>query len=160
MTKDELKQLVENKQIKFIYKIPCSLYKDGFEYIVIGYDLDINKDDVRTFTIDDWFLLMKAGSILPYTCATLSKTGKVKEFINIYEKPDVLALRRYIGTITDQHILIQECLWGEQFIKEGRVNRVDVFKNKYFDPIDATNRFYEAVDPIYKSNLNKKSNEI
>lgn len=110
MTKDELKQLVENKQIKFIYKIPCSLYKDGFEYIVIGYDLDINKDDVRTFTIDDWFLFMKAGSILPYTCATLSKTGKIKEFINIYEKPDVLALRRYIGTITDQHILIQECL--------------------------------------------------
>ena len=156
MTKEELKEYKDNKDIKFIYKIPCSLYDEGFEYIIIGYNINIKKDNVKVFTIDDWFLLMKSGSILPYVCSILSKSGKIKEYINIYEKPNVLGLRRYINTLTNKKNLIQECLWGEQFIKEGRVNRIDVFKNKNNDVIDAINRFYNAVDPIYKMSLNER----
>lgn len=158
MTKEEIKQLKENKDIKFIYKIPCSLFNEGFEYIIIGYNIDIKDNSVRIFTIDDWFTLMKSGSILPYVCSTLSKSGKIKELINIYEKPNILKLRHYINDLNliDKKTLIQECLWGEQFIKEGKVNRVDVFKNKYYDLTNAIGRFYDAADPIYKMSLNER----
>lgn len=154
MTKEEIKQLKENKDIKFIYKIPCSLFDEGFEYIIIGDNINIKNDNIKTFTMNDWFLLMECSSMLPYVCSILSKSGKIKEFINIYEKPDILTLRQYINTITNKKILIQECLWGEQFIKEGRVNRIDVFKNKYYDVTNAIGRFYDASDPIYKMSLN------
>lgn len=155
MNKEKIKELKENKDIKFIYKLPCSFFDEGFEYIIIGYNTNIEDNNVQVFTIDGWFLLIKSGSILPYVCATLPKSGKIKEFINIYEKPNVLALKHYVNALTDKKKFIQECLWGEQFIKEGKVNRVDVFKNNYFDSEDACNRFAKVIDPIYKMSLSK-----
>lgn len=162
MTKDELKQLKENKDIKFIYKIPCSFYDEGYEYIIIGSNPDVNEQNVRFFSLDGWFLLMKSGSILPYVCSILSKSGKIKEYINIYEKPDIIMLRKYIinrasylesiskSLVNMDMEIIQECLWGIQVIKESRVNRVDVFKERINDPF---NEFMIASEPIYKMSL-------
>lgn len=153
MTKEELKELKENKDIKFIYKIPNSLYDEKYEYIIIGFISRSRENNIRRFSIDDWFLQMKAGSLLPYVCSTLTKSGKIKELVNIYEKPDILEVRKFINTLTNQTDLIQECLWGEQYIKEGKVNRIDVFKNKHYDPIYAINQFYDTVNPIYEMRL-------
>lgn len=150
MTTEELNKLKENSNIRFIYKIPNSLYNEKYEYIIIGDNPDIKADNVRTFSCDDWFIRMRAGSLLPYVCATLPRSGKIKEFINIYDKPNIITLRSFINAkVISETELIQECLWGEQLIKEGKVNRMDVFKN---NPsfTDALNGFYEAVDPIYK----------
>lgn len=156
MTKEELKEYKENKEVKFIYKLPCSFYNEGYEYIIIGDNITSQSNNVKVFNLGNWFKIIESGSLLPYVCSTLSKSGKIKEYINIYEKPDILLLRRYVNALVDKKSLIQECLWGEQFIKEGKVNRIDVFKNKYSDPIDAMNKFYDAVEPIYKMSLNKK----
>ena len=155
MTKEELTKLKENKGIKFIYKIPCSLYEEGFEYIIVG---DINtfiKDNIRAFSLDDWFLRMYAGSLLPYVCSTLTKSGKIKEYLNIYEKPDLMKLRKFILSNEYTNEIIQECLWGIQVIEEFKVNRPDVFKTKC-SSTEALNKFMKAVDPIYKMNLNER----
>lgn len=97
---------------------------------------------------------MDSGSLLPYVCATLPKKNKIKEYLNIYSKPDVLKLRRYITSLESDE-LIQECLWGIQLIKEFKVNRPDVFKDKnsLFNAVDS---FYDAVDPIYRMQFNGK----
>lgn len=160
LSKEDLQKLKENKDVKFIYKLPCSFWEEKFEYIIIG-DLDTKEDNnIRYFSLDDWFLLMKLGSLLPYVCSTLNKSGKIKEFINIYEKPDIIKFRKYIldkfshlsNIYKDQNdyierIISQELLWGIQIIKEGRVNRVDVFKEKYTNPLK---EFIQLSDPIYK----------
>ncbi len=36
MNIDKLNSLKENEEIKFIFKIPCSLFDDGFKYIIVG----------------------------------------------------------------------------------------------------------------------------
>lgn len=156
MTKENLAQLKEDNNIKYIYRLPNSFYEEEYEYIIIGNILDSRKDNIRSFSLDSWFLRITAGSMLPYVCATLTKSGKIKELVNIYEKPNVLKLRKYINHLNNITDLIQECLWGEQFIKEGKVNRIDVFKNIKYDPIYAMNAFYDAVNPIYEMNLKKK----
>ena len=48
----DIKQLKENGEIKFIYKLPNSLYDDGFEYIIVG---NVNKEipNSRIFTIEE-----------------------------------------------------------------------------------------------------------
>lgn len=48
----DIKQLKENEEVKFIYKLPNSLYDEGFEYIIVG---DVNKEipNGRTFTIEE-----------------------------------------------------------------------------------------------------------
>lgn len=48
----DIKQLKENEEVKFIYKLPNSLYDEGFEYIIIG---DVNEEipNSRTFTIGE-----------------------------------------------------------------------------------------------------------
>ena len=149
----DIKQLKENGEIKFIYKLPNSLYDQGFEYIIVG---DVNEEipNSRTFTIEEWFKKMDSGSLLPYVCATLPKKNKIKEYLNIYSKPDVLKLRRYITSLESDE-LIQECLWGIQVIKEFKVNRPDVFKDKN-SLFNAVNSFYEAVDPIYRMQFHGK----
>lgn len=146
----DIKQLKENGEIKFIYKLPNSLYDEGFEYIIVG---DVNEEipNGRTFTIEEWFNKMDSGSLLPYVCATLPKKNKIKEYLNIYSKPDVLKLRRYITSLENDE-LIQECLWGIQVIKEFKVNRPDVFKDKS-SLFTAVDDFYDAVDPIYKMKI-------
>lgn len=56
---------------------------------------------------------MRAGSLLPYVCATLPRSGKIKEFINIYDKPNIITLRSFINAkVISETELIQECLWG------------------------------------------------
>lgn len=142
-----------NENIKYCYKLPNSSKESGFEYIIIG-DIKDSIPDSRIFTMDEWFKKMESGSLLPYVCCTLSKKYKIKEYLNIYSKPDVLKLRRLILDL-DGDELIQECLWGIQVIKEFKVNRPDVFKDKtsLFTAIDD---FYDAVDPIYKMQFNGK----
>lgn len=152
MTKDELKNYKENKDIKFIYKIPCSLYKEGFEYIIIGNLLTEKKENIRFFNLDDWFVRMKSGSLLPYVCSTLSKSGKIKEFLNIYDKPNLLNLRSFLLHATEDIEIIQEGLWGLQVLKEFKVNRPDVFKSKYTSD-EVLRLFLSAVDPMYKMSL-------
>ena len=50
MNKEEIKELKENKDIKFIYKLPCSFFDEGFEYIIIGYNTNIEDNNVQVFT--------------------------------------------------------------------------------------------------------------
>ena len=157
MTKEELKMYKENKEVKFIYRLPCSLYNEGFEYIIVGNNIIVQGDNIRIFSLEDWFIRIKSGSLLPYVCSILSKSGKIKEYINIYEKPDIINLRKYImeqftlysGEHTDniKKELIQECLWGIQVIREFKVNRIDVFKEKINNPFK---EFMIASTPIYK----------
>ena len=156
MTKEELRTYKENQEVKFIYKLPCSLYNEGYEYIIVGNNITSKDDNVRIFSLEDWFTRIKSGSLLPYVCSILSKSGKIKEYINIYEKPDVISLRKYIIDNSIDNIermcnldkeLIQECLWGLQVIREFKVNRIDVFKEKISDPL---REFMMASAPIYK----------
>ena len=106
---------------------------------------------------------MQSGSLLPVVCATINKSGKIKEYVNIYEKTDIIKLRKYIlGLVTYFQAIYedpgcprvelkreidQECLWGIQTIKEFKVNRIDVFKEEHENPLK---EFITAVDPIYK----------
>lgn len=143
MTLNDLKQ---DGEIKFIYKLPNSSYEEGFEYIIVG-ELE-EFPNSRIFTLDEWFKRMENGSLLPYVCATLPKRNKVKEYLNIYSKPDVLKLRRLIPDLEGNE-LIQECLWGVQVIKEMKVNRPDVFKDKN-SIFTAVDDFYTVVDPMHK----------
>ena len=143
-----------NENIKYCYKLPNSSKESGFEYIIVG-DIKDYIPDSRIFTIDEWFKKMESGSLLPYVCCTLSKKYKIKEYLNIYSKPDVLKLRRLILDL-DGDELIQECAWGTQIIKEFKVNRPDVFKDKT-SMFTAVDDFYAAVDPIYKMWLNGKN---
>lgn len=53
VTKEEIEQLKQNNDIKFIYRIPCSYYNSGFEYIVVGINGFIEHNNVRNFTLDD-----------------------------------------------------------------------------------------------------------
>ena len=148
-----LNTLKQNKEIKYIFKLPNSYYEEGFEYIIVG-NVEDEIPNSRIFTTDQWFNKMDSGSLLPYVCSILPKKYKVKEYLNIYSKPDVLKLRRLITSL-DGIELIQECLWGIQVIKEFKVNRPDVFKDKnsLFNAVDS---FYEAVDPIYRMQFNGK----
>lgn len=155
MTKEELKELKESKDIKFIYKIPCSLYDGGYEYVIVGSTITLKNKNIRTFSLDDWFLRMKSGSLLPYVCSTLPKSGKVKEYLNIYDKPNLVSLRTFLLHIIDPTEIIQESLWGLQIIKEFKVNRPDVFKSTH-KADEVLKLFLNAVDPIYKMSLNEK----
>lgn len=48
----DIKQLKENGEIKFIYKLPNSLYDGGFEYIIVG-DVHEEIPTSRTFTTEE-----------------------------------------------------------------------------------------------------------
>lgn len=110
MSQEELEKLKEDDNVKFIYKIPNSSYEEKFEYVIVG-DLDKYKDDnVRTFTCDEWFYRINSGSLLPYVCATLNRKDRVKEYLNLYQKPDLLKLRIFILHSTDPKEIQQESL--------------------------------------------------
>lgn len=159
LTKEKLNEYKENKEVLYIYKLPCSLYNSRFEYIIVG---NVQKEDynnVRYFKPEDWFYRIGSGSLLPTVCATLTKSGKVKEYVNIYQKPDIIKLRallicsfnnstQFNNKLTSQEIL-QESLWGSQVIKEFRVNRVDVFNTK-LNMETAYKNFIDSSEPIYK----------
>ena len=81
---------------------------------------------------------------MPYVCSILPRSGKIKEYINIYEKPNIINLRNYLinqsatcnfKSNLDKE-LVQECLWG-----------IDVFKEKINNPFD---EFIIASAPIYQ----------
>ena len=67
----------------------------------------------------------------------------------MYQKPDMLKLRHYVLNINNEKDIIQECRWGIQCIKEGKVNRIDIFKDSY-SVQDVRSDFLELVAPIYK----------
>lgn len=98
---------------------------------------------------------MYCGSLLPYVCSTLPRSFKIKEYLNIYEKPDLLKLRKFILSLKDPNEIIQESLWGLQVIKESKVNRPDVFKTKWTEA-KAVNSFLTSVDPIFRKSLRDK----
>lgn len=106
MTKEELQKIKDNKEIKFAYRIPCSFYPEGYEYIIVGGS--VKGSNVRCFTIEEWFNIMEKGSLLPYVCSTIGKSGKIKEYLNIYKKPDVVLNNKYIVWLTDSKNRIQE----------------------------------------------------
>lgn len=106
-SKSDILPLKNDSEIKFIYEIPES---SNFEYIVIG-DIETKiEENVRYFNLKDWFLRMRKGSLLPYVCSTLPKTRKIKEYLNIYEKPNLLNFRKFIlsDSLTEKEVN-QEC---------------------------------------------------
>lgn len=145
MSKEELQEIKENPNIKFAYKIPCSFYKDGFEYIIIGYS--IKGYNVKCFTVDDWFNIMESGSLLPYVCSTIGKSGKIKEYLNVFKKPDVVLNNKFIKQLKDSRDKIEEMSWAIQYIQEGKVNRPDVFK-KNVDYKVVLQQYNNVIQPI------------
>ena len=102
---------------------------------------------------------MQNGSLLPIVCTSLGKSYKIKEYVSVYVKPDIIKLRnllensllgtcKYPWSLSDDEI-IQESLWGIQVIKEGRVNRIDVFKSIY-KVTEAFSEFLEVSAPMYQ----------
>lgn len=159
MTKEEIQYCKGQEQVKFFYKIPCSLFEEGFQYIIVGEAIPkiLKKSNVRCFTMQQWFDRIESGSLLPYVCCRLSRTNKLKEYLNIYKKPDVVKMRKFFSKLVDANEIIQESNWAVQYIKEGKVNRPDAFTEN-IDPITAVNNFYEVVDPIYNFSLYNNSN--
>ena len=163
INKEQIVALKENKEVLYFYKLPCSLYHSGFEYVIVGNILKDAYDNVRYFKSEDWFARIESGSLLPLVCSTLNKSGKIKEYVNVYQKPDIIKLRLLIqrSVLNSTDILtpkevIQESLWGIQVIKEFKVNRVDVFKTD-INPTVAFQEFMKVSEPIYK--MWKEKNE-
>ena len=152
-SKEDIIKLKENSEIKFIYEIPNSLYENGYEYVIVG-DLETKtEENLRQFNFEDWFLRMQAGSLLPYVCSIAIRKHKIKEFLNIYDRPDLLKFRKFVLTVKlPDNEVIQECLWACQIISEFRVNRPDVF-TKEISKEDALSQFLTLVDPIFKYNI-------
>lgn len=109
MTKDVINSLKKNVNIKFFYKLPCSYWDEGFEYIIVGDSLE-SDPNIVIYSIEEWLRLMESGSLLPYICGTLPKKYKLKEYLNMYKKPDVLALRKYINKLTNVHSIFRESI--------------------------------------------------
>lgn len=149
MTKDVINGLKKNVNIKFFYKLPCSYWDEGFEYIIVGDSLESDPNTV-IYSIEEWLQLMESGSLLPYICGTLPKKYKLKEYLNMYKKPDILALRRYINKLTNVHSIFRESIWGKQLIQENKIYGIDPYKEMEFDPQKAKQEFDIVVDPIYK----------
>ena len=163
INKEQIVALKENKEVLYFYKLPCSLYHSGFEYVIVGNILKDAYDNVRYFKSEDWFARIESGSLLPLVCSTLNKSGKIKEYVNVYQKPDIIKLRLLIqrSVLNSTDILtskevIQESLWGIQVIKEFKVNRVDVFKTDINSTV-AFQEFMKVSEPIYK--MWKEKNE-
>lgn len=106
-SKSDITPLKNDSGIKFIYEIPES---SNFEYIVVGDIETKTEENVRYFNLEDWFTRLRSGSLLPYVCSTLPKSRKIKEYLNIYEKPNLLNFRKLILTnrLTEKEIN-QEC---------------------------------------------------
>lgn len=153
MDKEQLNALKENEEVKFIYRLPCSLFDNGFEYVIIG-NTDFTDDTARIYTLEEWFNKMDSGSLLPYVCSTLSKSNKIKEYLNIYKKPDLLKLRKFILSLPPNNERIQESVWGCQLIEEQKVNRVDVFR-QIWDADYVMFKYMRLVDPMYKEHARK-----
>ena len=123
--------LKNNEDIRYIYTIPNSMFDDGLQYILIGDIITAQEDDVFCYSFNDWFNKMESGDLLPYACATLSRKYKPKEYLNIYDKPDLLKFRKYILNCNLSNWEIeQQILWAIQILDEYKINRYDVFTSK------------------------------
>lgn len=160
-SKEEIQALKENKEVLYFYKLPCSLFDSGFQYIIVtdAPEPPEKYDNVKYLSSQCWFQRMQNGSLLPIVCTSLGKSYKIKEYVSVYVKPDIIKLRKllknsllgackYPWSLSDDEI-IQESLWGIQVIKEGRVNRIDVFKTDITSSI-AFQEFMKVSEPIYK----------
>lgn len=160
-SKEEIQALKENKEVLYFYKLPCSLFDSGFQYIIVtdAPEPPEKYDNVKYLSSQCWFQRMQNGSLLPIVCTSLGKSYKIKEYVSVYVKPDIIKLRKllknsllgackYPWSLSDDEI-IQESLWGIQVIKEGRVNRIDVFKTDTTSSI-AFQEFMKVSEPIYK----------
>lgn len=126
-----MSKLKNNDDIRYIYTIPNSLFEDGLQYILIGDIKTANENNVFCYSMDDWFFKMKSGDLLPYACATLKKKYKPKEYLNIYDKPDILKFRKYILNCDLSNWEIEQQLsWAIQILSEYRINRYDAFTSK------------------------------
>lgn len=127
----DVNQLKNNDDIKYIYLIPNSLFEDKKQYILIGEIPTASEENVFCYSLEDWFLKMKSGDLIPYACATLGKKYKPKEYLNIYDKPDLLKFRKYILNCSLQDWEInQQLYWALQIIDEFKINRYDAFASK------------------------------
>lgn len=127
----DVNKLKNNEDIKYIYLIPNSLFDNKLQYILIGDITTDNEDNVFCYSLEDWFSKMSSGDLLPYACAILKKKYKPKEYLNIYNKPDMLTFRKYIlnSNMSDWETE-QQLNWAIQIIEEGTINRFDAFASK------------------------------
>lgn len=127
----DVNKLKNNEDIKYIYLIPNSLFDNNLQYILIGDIATDNEDNVFCYSLEDWFSKMSSGDLLPYACAILKKKYKPKEYLNIYNKPDMLTFRKYIlnSNMSDWETE-QQLNWAIQIIEEGTINRFDAFASK------------------------------
>ena len=71
MNKEEIKELKENKDIKYIYKIPCSLFETDLLVIIGNIKTKYDKEKhCLYFSFEDWFQRTDCGDLLPYVCST------------------------------------------------------------------------------------------
>ena len=150
-----LKTLKENKDIKYIYKIPCSYLKEGFLYVIIGTLAEPIKDEfILYMSLEKWFERMQQGDLLMYACATLPKKYKLKEHLNIYSKPDLLKFRKFILTnkVSDLELCL-ETAWAGQILTEWKINRYDVVKTEPNVAVSLS-KFLASIDPMYKKHIN------
>lgn len=127
----DVNKLKNNENIKYIYLIPNSLFEDKYQYIIIGDIQTEHEDNVFCYSLEDWFKKMSSGDLLPYACAILKKKFKPKEFLNIYNKPDILTFRKYIlNSDLSEWEIEQQLNWAIQIIDENTINRFDAFASK------------------------------
>ena len=50
MQQSKLKELKENQEVKFIYKLPSSFYEEGFEYIIVG-DIKLDENNITIYSL-------------------------------------------------------------------------------------------------------------
>lgn len=108
MTKAEIMELAKDEGILYIYRIPCSYFEEDCLIIVGG--KPVKKKGVLYYTSEEWFHLLNSGSLIPYVCAIAPKQNKIKVAVTVYQKPDLLLLRKYL--LTNDLLpwrIIQEC---------------------------------------------------
>lgn len=97
-SKEEIQTLKENKEVLYFYKLPCSLFDSGFQYIIVTDALEPPEkyDNVKYLSSQCWFQRMQNGSLLPIVCTSLGKSYKIKEYVSVYVKPDIIKLRKLL----------------------------------------------------------------
>lgn len=97
-SKEEIQALKENKEVLYFYKLPCSLFDSGFQYIIVTDALEPPEkyDNVKYLSSQCWFQRMQNGSLLPIVCTLLGKSYKMKEYVSVYIKPDIIKLRKLL----------------------------------------------------------------
>lgn len=142
--------LKRNKNIKYIYEIPNSFYKDKKQYVFVG-DLDTeHEDNIFCFSLEDWFNDMISGNLLPYACSTLKKKYKIKELLNIYLKPSMLSFRKFIlNCDLSKDQIHQQLFWAIQILDEFKINRYDAF-DEHWEDANLLVTFLDKIDGQYK----------